>query len=202
MKAKKQTRKRSTTGGRTRATKTPTSKMQEYKEMLMVDTSDEDEDSVGPEGPPHDENDNPSITVLHSRVTIPNVLLPVPAFIFAAIMEAYTTDAAKLCLATITAIRDRTRRADEDLKRSLTTATRAGYVARWLWNIATSSTRELLGHKPGVVTGPVLNPRADVWSRDMHLRYLATRAAVARTAAEAPGAPTNESWTNLANALA
>ncbi|KAI2505694.1 hypothetical protein MHU86_8753 [Fragilaria crotonensis] len=199
-KAKKQTRKRSTTGGRTRATKTPTSKMQEYKKMLMVDTSDEDEDSVGPEGPPLDENDDPSITVLHSRVTIPNVL-PVPAFIFAAIMEAYTTDAAKLCLATITAIRDRTRRADEDPKQSLT-ATRAGYVARWLWNIATSSTRALLGHKPGVVTGPVLNPRADVWSRDTHLRHLATRAAVARTAAETPGAPTNEAWTNLANALA
>ena len=77
---KKQAGKRPTTGGRTRATKTPTSKMQEYKKMLMVDTSDEDEDSVGPEGPPRDENNDPSITVLHSRVTIPNVL-PVPAFI-------------------------------------------------------------------------------------------------------------------------
>ncbi|KAI2492527.1 hypothetical protein MHU86_22009 [Fragilaria crotonensis] len=202
-KTKKQTGKRSTTGSRTRTTKTPTSKMQEYKKMLMVDSSDEEEDFAGQEqGPTNDENDDPSITVLHSRITVPNIL-PVPAFIFAAIMEAYTTDAAKLCLAAILAINARARLAGENPRQSQT-ARRAAYVARWLWNVATSSTKERLGHTAGIVTGQVLNPRADVWSRDTHLRHLATRATVARTAGESSaGEPTsNEAWTNLANALA
>ncbi|KAI2509783.1 hypothetical protein MHU86_4636 [Fragilaria crotonensis] len=169
--------------------------------VLMVDSSDEEDASIGPEGPTNDENDDPSITLTHSRVTIPNVL-PVPAFIFAAILEAYTAEASKLCLAAISAINTRATQAGEDPKQS-PTARKAAYVARWLWNVATSNVRENLGHTLGVVTGPVLNPRADVWSRDTHLRHLATRAAVARTGGDLPGPPTdNTAWTNLANALA
>ncbi|KAI2489345.1 hypothetical protein MHU86_25258 [Fragilaria crotonensis] len=202
-KTKKPTSKRSTVGSRTRTNKTPTSKMQEYKKLLMVDSSDEEDNSVGPEqGPTNDENDDPSVTVVHSRITMPNIL-PVPAFIFAAIMEAYSTDASQLCLAAIAAIRTRAMQAGEDPKQSQT-ARRAAYVARWLWNVATSRAKERLGNKIGVVTGSLLNPRADVWARDTHLRHLATRAAVARTPAADPmGAPAaNEAWTNLANALA
>jgi hypothetical protein len=199
-KPKKQASKRSTVGGRTRATKTPTSKMQEYRKVLMVDSSDEEEASVGPEGPGNDENDDPVVTMTHQRVTIPNIL-PVPAFIFAAIMESYTTNASRLCVATIAAIKARTIQADEDPEQSLT-AKRASYVARWLWNVATAGVRANLGHTVGVITGPVLNPRADIWARDTHLRHLATRASVARTSDDPMGAPTNAVWTNLANALA
>ena len=57
----------------------------------------------------------------------------------------------------------------------------------------------------GVMTGPVVDLRADVWTRDTHLRYQAVRATMARTgpavtmAGEAKNA---EVWTNLANAFA
>ena len=119
-KTKKPTNKRSTTGGRTRPTKTPTSKMQDYKKLLMVDSSDEEDNSVGSEkGPANDENDDPSVKVVHNRTTVPNIL-PVPAFIFAAIMEAYTTNASKLCLAAIAAIKARAMQAGEDPKQSQT----------------------------------------------------------------------------------
>ncbi len=53
-----------------------------------------------------------------------------------------------------------------------------------------------------MVTGPVLNTREDVWSRDTHLQYLATRAAGARATDDPLGAPTNAAWTNLPNAMA
>ena len=53
----------------------------------------------------------------------------------------------------------------------------------------------------GVSTGPVINPRADAWIRDTHLRYLAVRAP--RTQASAMAGETNsEVWTNFANVLA
>lgn len=66
-----------------------------------------------------DENDDPSVTVVHSRIMMPNIL-PVPGFIFAAIMEAYSTDASRLCLAAIAAIKTRARQAGEDPKQSQT----------------------------------------------------------------------------------
>ncbi|KAI2489512.1 hypothetical protein MHU86_25071 [Fragilaria crotonensis] len=80
---------------------------------------------------------------------------------------------------------------------------RAAYVARWPWNdAATSGVRENLDHAAEVVTGPVLNTREDVWSRDTHLQHLATRAAGARATDNPLDTPTNAAWTNLPNALA
>jgi hypothetical protein len=104
---RKQASRRSAAGGQTRATKTPTSKMHKYRKVLMVDSSNEEVVSVGPEGLANDEKDDPGITLTHRRVTIPNIL-QVPAFIFAAIIEAYTTDTSKICLAAVAAINTRT----------------------------------------------------------------------------------------------
>lgn len=170
--------------------------------MLMDSSEDDDDETVGPEGP-NDENEDPGVLLLHSTATLPNIL-PVPAFIFAAIMGAYSTDAATLCLATIAAIKNRATLAGEDPVDS-PTARKAAYVATWLWNVASASTRALRHNSAGVVTRPAMNPRADIWSRDTHLRHLATRAAVSTTSTTADaliGAPTHEAWTNLANALA
>ena len=69
-------------------------------------------------------------------------------------------------------------------------------MAAWLCNVARRERPERL---KCVQIGPVSNPRADKWSRNCHLRYLADRAAPS-------GQPAfdahSEVWTNLANALA
>lgn len=46
------------------------------------------------------------------------------------------------------------------------------------------------------------NPRADEWSRDCHLKYLAKRVTVARTHGNPAVDANSEVWTNLVNALA
>ena len=118
-------------------------------------------------------------------VTIPN-MLPVPAFLAVAIMKAYAIDAVSLCLATIEAIKERATRAGEDYKTSANART-TSYVAR-----------DRSDRPNGIRIGPVMNPNADEWSRNCHLKFLAQRvAAQAPTVTE----PNSEVWTNLANAL-
>ena len=123
-------------------------------------------------------------------------MLPIPAFLVAALMRTYASDAATLCLAAIEAIKERAIRAGEDPILSQN-ASRASYVAVWLWNVAR---RDRTERQKCVQIGPVSNPRADEWSRSGHLRYLAERAAPAGPPAVA--AANSEVWTNLANALA
>ena len=100
---------------------------------------------------------------LTERVPIPN-LLPIPAFLVAALMRTYSSDAATLCLAAINAIKERASKAGEDPLRSQN-ASSAAYVATWLWNVARRDRTERL---KCVQIGPVSNPRADEWSRSCH----------------------------------
>ena len=113
----------------------------------------------------------------------------------AALMRTYASDAATLCLAAIDAIKERATKAGEDPILSQN-AKRAAYVAVWLWNVARRDHGDRL---KCVQIRPVANPRADEWSRNFHLKYLAERAA----SAGPPVVEANsEVWTNLANALA
>jgi hypothetical protein len=179
-----------------RSTTAMTQKMKAYKQTLAPEDSDEEEgDDEVKVVRINDENVDPAgAQTLDESTVVPN-LLPIPAFLVAALMRTYASDAATLCLAAINAIKDRAEKAGEDPALSQN-AKRAAYVAAWLWNVAR---RDRNGRLKCVQIGPVANPRADEWSRKCHLKYLADRAAPAgQPAIDA----TSEVWTNLANALA
>ena len=175
-----------------------TQKMKDYKQSLVQEESSDDDDGdddvkvIGA----NDENEDPALGLKTNAgsTVIPNIL-PIPAFLFAALMRTYSADAATLCLATIQAIKERAIKAGEEPLTSQN-ANRASYVAVWLWNVAR---RKREDRQECVQIGPVANPRADEWARNCHLKYLAERAAPA-------GPPTidahSEVWKNLANALA
>ena len=164
------------------STSTMTPKMKgEYRKGLAVaasseegDTDDEDEEA--------DENADPTKdSGGKAGVTIPN-MIPVPAFVAVAIMKAYAIDAVSLCLATVEAIKERATQADEDYKTSANART-ASYVAVWLWNVA----RDRSDRPNGIRIGPVMNPNADEWSRNCHLKFLAQKAAAPEIADSTTG---------------
>jgi hypothetical protein len=67
----------------------------------------------------NDENVDPAELVksINERVPVPNVL-PIPAFLVAALLRTYSSDAATLCPAVISAIKERASKAGEDPMRS------------------------------------------------------------------------------------
>ena len=175
-----------------------TAKMKEYKKTMAadkVDDVDDDDDEIEVV----DENVDPAVKNRGDGpvgTIVPNTL-PIPAFLVAALMKAYSTDAATLCLAAIDAIKARADEAGEDPLKSQR-AQQASYVVCWLWNVTKNRTARL----HGVSIGPVANPNADEWSRNCHLRFLAERVAPAARNGPAASAANSEVWANLANALA
>lgn len=85
----------------------------------MATCSDEEDDDITQHNQPTDENEDP-IEVEMVKVTIPAVL-PVPGYLVAALMGAYTADAGKLCIAAIQAIKARAEQAGKDPATSLMT---------------------------------------------------------------------------------
>ena len=173
-----------------------TQKMKDYKQSLAPGASDGKDDKSNEIKVVNinDENVDPagSLKINNGGVVVPN-MLPIPAFIVAALMRTYASDAATLFLATINAIKERATRAGEDPFLSKN-ADRASYVAAWLWNVARREQSERL---KCVQIGPVANPKADKWSRNCHLKHLAERPPSQHTIDTH-----SEVWTNLANALA
>ena len=171
-----------------------TQKMKACKQSLLPDLSDvevEEEEELL-----NDENVNPvDLKNISEKIPVPNVL-PIPAFLVAALMRTYSSDAATLCLAAINAIKERASKAGEDPIRS-ENASQAAYVATWFWNVARQ--RDRTEQLKCVQIGPVSNPWADEWSRTCHLRHLVERA---NAAGPPVAAAISEVWTNLANALA
>lgn len=80
----------------------------------LFSDSDDDDDDIDPEAG------------VGTAILLPNVL-PLPGFLVAGLMEAYTSDAGLLCLTAIDAIRKRARAAGEDPAHSQT-AHKAAYV--------------------------------------------------------------------------
>ncbi|KAI2498407.1 hypothetical protein MHU86_16104 [Fragilaria crotonensis] len=172
-----------------------TKKPKAYDTDLFTD-SDEDNDDIDPEAG------------VGAAIVLPNVI-PLPGFLVAALMRAYTSDAGELCLKAIDAIRKRARAAGHDPVES-PVAKKAAYVPIWLWNHATQRATVFQGGAKGVGTGLAFSKRVDRWASGIHRRYLlptlatpAQESSPAREAAprgvDAVGA---EVWTNLANALA
>ena len=170
-------------------------KPKDYDEDLF--SSSEDEDDFDPEAG------------VGAAISLPNVL-PIPGFLVAALMDAYTTDAGFLCLAAIDAIRKRAKTAGVDPASSIA-AQKAAYVPIWIWNHATERAKVPPGRAKGVGTSIAVSQRADSWASGVHRHYLHTPigGANAQTSpstrdvtprgVDAVGA---DVWTNLANALA
>jgi hypothetical protein len=123
-------------------------KRKEYDEGLF--SRSEGEDNLNPE------------EGVGVATALPNIL-PLPGFLVAALMEAYTTDADILCLVAIDAIKKREMAAGADPADS-TVAQKTAYVPLWIWNFATKQ-----------AMGPSIAPvsqRADlVWASGVHRRY-------------------------------
>jgi hypothetical protein len=132
--------------------------------------------------------------IVQASMTLPN-MLPLPGFMMAALMKAYTTDPSRLCLAAIAAINARAARAGAD-PGSSTLAKGASYVAAWLWNMATNKARaRRLGQVAGVSVAHALNRHADAWARDVHVKYLTSPAARPRTSGHGREGPVGaEVW--------
>ena len=88
----------------------------------MFSDSDVDDDNINPEAG------------VGAAIALPNVL-PLPGFLVAALMKAFTTDAGELCLKAIDAIRKRARADGHDPVESPATQ-KAAYVPIWIWNHA------------------------------------------------------------------
>ena len=137
-------------------------------------------------------------------------MLPLPGFLVAALMDAYTKDEGILCLAVIAVIRKRASEAGVDPS-DLPAAQKAAYVPIWIWNHATERARVPPGRAKGVGTSIAVSQRADLWASGVHKRYLylTTSGSAAQTSplpqgtalrgVDAVGA---DVWTNLANELA
>ena len=133
-------------------------KRKEYDEGLF--SRSEGEDNLNPE------------EGVGVATALPNIL-PLPGFLVAALMEAYTTDADILCLVAIDAIKKREMAAGAD-PADITVAQKAAYVPLWIWNHATKQATALPRRTKGVGTSiaPV-SQRADlVWASGVHRRYL------------------------------
>ena len=113
----------------------------DYRRILELSDEDVDDD-VDDHA---DDSDVVEEVLIQTPVKIPN-LLPLPGFLVAALMDVYTTDAITLCLAAINTCAGK---AGKDPSSSML-ADRASYVAAWLWNISTKSTR---AQGLGVVAG-------------------------------------------------
>jgi hypothetical protein len=72
--------------------------------------------------------------------------------------------------------------------------------------MATKTGRARLVQVTGVTIAHALNPHADTWARDLHLKYLAVCVVHPQEAVPGPertqAGIAQEVWTNLANALA
>ncbi|KAI2493248.1 hypothetical protein MHU86_21285 [Fragilaria crotonensis] len=142
-----------------------------------------------------------------SAIVLPNVI-PLPGFLVAALMRAYTSDAGELCLKAIDAIRKRARAAGHDPVESLWR--RRQHTSRSGFGIMRPNEPQYSKEARRVGTGLAFSKRVDRWASGIHRRYLlptlatpAQESSPAREAAprgvDAVGA---EVWTNLANALA
>lgn len=186
------------TKGKSKATKKgakKTKKPKDYDTDLFTESEDEDDD-IDPEAG------------VGAAIALPNVL-PLPGFLVAALMRAYTSDAGDLCLRAIDAIRNRATEDGQDPVVS-PAALKAAYVPIWLWNHATQRAAVPQGQAKGIGTSLAFSKRADLWASDVHKRYL--RPTTNTTTRESPPARVvvphgvesvgAEVWTNLANALA
>ena len=95
---------------------------------------------------------------MRAAIALPNVL-PLPGFLVAALMEAYTSDAGVLCLTALDAIRKRGRADGQDPVES-PVARKAAYVPIWTWNHATQRAAVSQGGAKGVGTGIAVSRRA------------------------------------------
>jgi hypothetical protein len=86
-------------------------------------------------------------------------VLPLPGFLVAALMDAYTKDEGILCLAVIAVIRKRASEAGVDPSDS-PAAQKAAYVQIWIWNYATERARVPSGHAKGVGTSIAVSQQA------------------------------------------
>ena len=101
-----------------------TQKMKAYKQSIAPKASDDDDDEEV-----NDKNIDPGEPKVNKMgVVVPN-MLPIPAFMVAALIMTYTSDAAILCLAAIDAIKERATKAGEDPLLSQN-ARRAAYVSK------------------------------------------------------------------------
>ena len=172
-----------------------TKKPKDYDTDLFTESEDEDDD-IDPEAG------------VGAAIALPNVL-PLPGFLVAALMRAYTSDAGDLCLRAIDAIRNRATEDGQDPVAS-PAALKAAYVPIWLWNHATQRAAVPQGQAKGIGTSLAFSERADLWASDVHHRCL--RPTTNTTIRESPPARVvvphgvesvgAEVWTNLANALA
>ena len=101
------------TGWTRRSSGAMTQRMKDYKQLLAPKANDdeEDEDNKVKLISVNDENADPGGPKANNEgVVVPN-MLPIPAFIVAALMRTYASNAATLCLAAIDAIKERAIRA-------------------------------------------------------------------------------------------
>jgi hypothetical protein len=138
----------------------------DYRRILELSEEDDDDDADAADDR-EDDSDNNDDVIFQASVTLPN-MIPLPGFLVAALMQVYTTDPSKLCIAAISAINARATTAGVDPELS-TLAQGAAYVAAsWLWNLATKKkARARLGQDAGVTIAHALNPHANTWARDV-----------------------------------
>jgi hypothetical protein len=170
--------------GAAKGTKSRKGKPKDYDEDLF--SSSEDDDDFDPEDG------------VGAAISLPNVL-PIPGFLVAALMDAYTTtDAGFLCLAAIDAIKKRARVAGVD-PASSTAAQKAAFVPIWIWNHATERAKVPPGRaKGGVGTSITVSQRADLWASGVHRLYLQPTS----SGVNAQMSPSIRDAAPLANALA
>ncbi len=171
-------------------------KPKDYDTDLFTESEDDDDD-IDPEAG------------VGAAIALPNVL-PLPGFLVATLMRAYTSDAGDLCLSAIDAIRKRATEEDGQDPVGSPAALKAAYVPIWLWNHATQRAAVPQGQAKGIGTGLAVSKRADLWASRIHRRDL--RPTNNTTIQESPpvreAAPRGvesvgaEVWTNLANAIA
>ncbi|KAI2502880.1 hypothetical protein MHU86_11549 [Fragilaria crotonensis] len=146
-----------------------------------------------------DADDTEGVTVVGFTMK-PTV--PVPAFIAAAIMEAYVTDPEELALMMVRTIKQRASK-DPDPDLASRFAEAASYVPQWVICVA-ANTRTTHGPtKWGVAASSAYSRRADDWAKVLHIKYLAVKAKSliqSDDQSETPGR-TNDAIRNLSSLL-
>ncbi|KAI2511577.1 hypothetical protein MHU86_2831 [Fragilaria crotonensis] len=101
--------------------------------------------------------------------------VPVPAFIAAAIMEAYVTKPEELALMIVRTIKQRASE-DPDPDRATRFAETASYVPQWVICVAVNTRTTQGPNKWRVAASSAYSKRADEWARALHMKHLAVKA--------------------------
>ena len=133
----------------------------------------------------NDTNEPSDVTVV--GFTMASVV-PIPAFMTTAFMDAYETDPVKLCLIAVKAIKERAAD-DPDTGRAERLAEAASYVPRWIMSVIINIKRTTDTTIFGVKITDACHRRADDWAKETHLKFLAVRARSLISADEQPATP-------------